>query len=142
VLRIPDKHADAPREQNERPEEDDTHHGSTDARAAARDGVSECFVSAVPDALFTVPSSPFSTLARAAAEESVMQRKKEQKTATELAELVAGRMNIGSGQLKVHSDPACGWRATVMTEPSELIEGQRRADEIAAELRENYELKS
>jgi hypothetical protein len=65
--------------------------------------------------------------------------KKQQKTAKELADMIAAR--LGGVYVAVNPDPAYGWHPTVMTEPRQAIKCQQLAEEIAAELRATYELK-
>jgi hypothetical protein len=66
---------------------------------------------------------------------------KEKKSARELADMIAARMKIGAGLVvSVHRDTTCGWAANVFTGPSQLFGDQVLAAQIAAELREKYEL--
>ncbi len=66
---------------------------------------------------------------------------KEQRTAQELADMIAARINIGGVFVVVHKDPAYGWHPTVVTAPAAAHRCQVVAEEIAAELRTRYELK-
>jgi hypothetical protein len=65
---------------------------------------------------------------------------KQKKTARELADMIGQRLNIGGMFVVVHKDPAYGWHPTVMTKPAAAIGCQMRAEEIAKELRAEYEL--
>ncbi len=65
---------------------------------------------------------------------------KQKKTAQELADMIAARLNIGGVLIAVHKDPAYGWHPTVMTRPAAAINAQTAAEEIAKELRADYEL--
>jgi hypothetical protein len=67
---------------------------------------------------------------------------KEKKTAQELADMIAARINVGGVFVKVHADPAYGWHPTVVTAPEQVVTFQQRAEEIAKELRALYDLKS
>ncbi len=66
---------------------------------------------------------------------------KQQKTAKELADMIAARIDIGGVHVTVNPDPVYGWHATVITAPSQAIKCQQLAEEIATELRATYELK-
>ena len=70
-----------------------------------------------------------------------MRGKKEQKTARELADLIAARMGIGGMFVSVHKDPTYGWHPTVVTTPAAAHLSQLAAEEIAQELRVQYDLK-
>jgi hypothetical protein len=65
---------------------------------------------------------------------------REKKSARELAEMIAARMKIEAGLVSVHKDPAYGWAVNVFTGPSRLFGDQPLAEQIAAELREQYDL--
>ena len=67
---------------------------------------------------------------------------KEEKTAQELADMIATRINIVGLFIKVHADPASGWRATLVTAPGRTFTFQYRVDDIANELRARYDLKA
>jgi hypothetical protein len=66
---------------------------------------------------------------------------KRKKTALELADMISQRINIGGIFVVVHKDPAYGWHPTVMTAPAKAINCQMLAEEIAKELRVEYDLK-
>jgi hypothetical protein len=66
---------------------------------------------------------------------------KEKKSACELATMIAVRMIIGSGLVSVYKDASYGWAVNVFTGPSQLFGDQAMAEQIAAELRERYDLK-
>jgi hypothetical protein len=67
-------------------------------------------------------------------------KKKKQKSARELAELVAERIGIPGVQVAVHSDPVYGWHPTVFTIPAQAVNAQNAAERAAQELRALYEL--
>jgi hypothetical protein len=72
-------------------------------------------------------------------EEITMTREK--KFARELADMIAARMKIEAGLVSVHKDAAYGWAVNVFTGPSRVCFGdQHLAEQIAAELRERYDL--
>jgi hypothetical protein len=66
--------------------------------------------------------------------------KKENKTAKELADMMAERLNIGGVFIAVHKDPTYGWHPQVITKPAAAIGAQLRAEEIAQKLRTEYDL--
>jgi hypothetical protein len=65
---------------------------------------------------------------------------KTRKSARELAELI--RMQIGVGELAigVRKDHAFGWQPMIEYAPGNALGFQRRADEIAEKLRQQYDL--
>jgi hypothetical protein len=65
---------------------------------------------------------------------------KTRKSARELAELI--RMQIGVGELAigVRKDHAFGWQPMIEYAPGNQLGFQRRADEIAEKLRQEYDL--
>jgi hypothetical protein len=65
---------------------------------------------------------------------------KEQRTTKELADMIAARLGGRDVHVMVHRDPVEGWHPTVVTEPAQVIACQRRAEQIAAELRTEFEL--
>jgi hypothetical protein len=66
---------------------------------------------------------------------------KQNKTATELEEIVKQRIGAGDFTVTVHRDPQLGWRAKIYgREPTEIHRCQVMADTIAAELSQHYEL--
>jgi hypothetical protein len=65
---------------------------------------------------------------------------KEKKSARELADMIAARMIIGPGLVSVYKDASYGWTISVFTGPSQLFGDQAMAEQIAAELRERYDL--
>jgi hypothetical protein len=69
--------------------------------------------------------------------------KKELRTARELEQMIIERMPDPVTHLEVRSDRAHGWAPFVLSSsPNEAAENQRRAEQIAAELRQTYDLKS
>jgi len=68
-------------------------------------------------------------------------REKQKKTAQELADMIAARINVGGIFVKVHKDPALGWHPTVVTVPAAALNCQMLAEKIAQELRAEYDLK-
>jgi hypothetical protein len=67
---------------------------------------------------------------------------KQQKTARELADMIAARLEISDSQIMVHPDPALGWHPTVFIVPTQAVRYQQLAETIAAELRATYDLKT
>ena len=65
---------------------------------------------------------------------------REKRTAAELEDMIKQRLGMGGIHLKVHRDPAYGWHPTIVTTPSAAYNAQLRAEEIAAELRAQYDL--
>jgi hypothetical protein len=65
----------------------------------------------------------------------------QEKTARELADIVAAKANLGDVRIDVHPDPAYGWHPTVYTTPAKAVHCQQRVEQIAAELRPFYRLK-
>jgi hypothetical protein len=65
---------------------------------------------------------------------------KTRKSGRELAELI--RMQIGVGELAigVRKDHAFGWQPMIEYAPGNALGFQRRADEIAEKLRQEYDL--
>ena len=66
---------------------------------------------------------------------------KEEKTDTELEDMILQRLLIGGVFVSVRKDPILGWRPTVVTAPKRTKNAQEIADRIAAELRKKYTLK-
>jgi len=66
--------------------------------------------------------------------------KKEQKSARELADLVAQRIGMPDVRIAVHHDPVYGWHPTVYTAPNKAVAAQSAAERAAQELRPLYEL--
>jgi hypothetical protein len=54
--------------------------------------------------------------------------------------MIAARLGGWDVHVMVHRDPVQGWHPTVVTEPAQVIACQRRAEQIAAELRTEFEL--
>jgi hypothetical protein len=65
---------------------------------------------------------------------------KTRKTARELAELVQQRIGVSELAIGVRKDHAFGWQPMIEYAPGNQLGFQRRADEIAERLREEYEL--
>jgi hypothetical protein len=65
----------------------------------------------------------------------------QEKTARELADIVAAKANIGGVRIAVHPDPAYGWHATVFTTPAQAVRCQQVVEQVLAELRPFYRLK-
>jgi hypothetical protein len=66
---------------------------------------------------------------------------KEEKTDTELEDMILQRLLIGGVFVSVRKDAILGWRPTVVTAPKRTKNAQEIADRIAAELRKKYTLK-
>jgi hypothetical protein len=62
------------------------------------------------------------------------------KTARELAHIVAAKANLGDVRIAVHPDPAYGWHATVFTTPAQAARCQQHVEQVVAELRQLYRL--
>jgi hypothetical protein len=65
---------------------------------------------------------------------------KEQKSARELADLVAQRIDMPDVRIAVHHDPVYGWHPTVFTAPDKAVSAQNAAERAAQELRPLCEL--
>ncbi|MGO9847000.1 MAG: hypothetical protein ACLPKT_10480 [Methylocella sp.] len=65
---------------------------------------------------------------------------KQKKSAEELADMISARLNIGGVFITVHKDPAYGWQPTVVTRPAAALNAQMAAEEIAKELRVEFDL--
>ena len=66
--------------------------------------------------------------------------KREQKSARELANLIANRLGMPGVRIAVHDDPVYGWHPTVFTTPAQAVNAQNAAERAAQELRPLYEL--
>ena len=66
---------------------------------------------------------------------------RDQKSAKELADMVAQRIGVSSAAVKVHKDRTFGWRADVYLPPGQVQPYQQAADGAVRELRVNYDLK-
>jgi hypothetical protein len=64
---------------------------------------------------------------------------RERKSARELAKMIAERMKIEPSLVSVRNDPVYGWAVKVFTGP-DVFGDQHLAEQIAAELRERYDL--
>ena len=64
---------------------------------------------------------------------------RERKSARELAKMIAERMKIEPSLVSVRNDPVYGWAVKVFIGPA-LFGDQPLAEQIAAELRERYDL--
>jgi hypothetical protein len=64
---------------------------------------------------------------------------RERKSARELAKMIAERMKIEPSLVSVHRDTVYGWAVKVFTGPG-VFGDQPLAEQIAAELRERYDL--
>ncbi|MEO8321977.1 MAG: hypothetical protein ABI561_27050 [Bradyrhizobium sp.] len=66
---------------------------------------------------------------------------KQTKTATDLEEIVKGRIGAGDFRVTVHRNPETGWHATIYgRQPAEVHRCQVVADTITADLCQLYEL--
>ena len=66
---------------------------------------------------------------------------KQNKSATELEEIVKARMGAGDFRVTVHRNPEAGWHATIYgRQPAEVHRCQVMADAIATELSQYYDL--
>jgi hypothetical protein len=66
---------------------------------------------------------------------------KEEKSDTELEDMILQRLVIGGVFVSVRKDAILGWRPTVVTAPKHTKNAQELADKIAAELRKKFTLK-
>jgi hypothetical protein len=66
---------------------------------------------------------------------------KTRKTARELADLIATQIGVGGVAIGVRKDHAFGWQPMIEYAPGNQLGFQRRADEIADRLRQEYDLK-
>ena len=65
---------------------------------------------------------------------------KTRKSAQELAELIRVQIGVGELAIGVRKDHAYGWQPMVEYAPGNQLGFQRRADEIAERLRQEYDL--
>lgn len=84
--------------------------------------------------------SDFDGTTKAATEQEAVG--KEPKTDTELEDMILQRLVIGGVFVSVRPDPVLGWRPTVVTAPKHTRNAQVLADNIAAELRKKFTLKT
>jgi plasmid maintenance system antidote protein VapI len=66
---------------------------------------------------------------------------KDKKTAHELESIIGQRIGVGGVMVSVYPDPAFGWNATLITAPSAAIGAQPMLEQIAQELRTEFDLK-
>jgi hypothetical protein len=66
----------------------------------------------------------------------------QQRTAKELADMIAARLGVRDVHVMVHQDPVQGWHPTVVTGLAQVTACQQRAEQIAAELRTEFQLKA
>src|SRR6202011_4543610 len=66
---------------------------------------------------------------------------KEEKTDSELEDMILQRLLLGGFFVSVRRDPILGWRPTVVTAPKHTKNAQELADKIAADLRKKFTLK-
>jgi hypothetical protein len=65
---------------------------------------------------------------------------KQQKTAQQLAEIITGRIGVSGVYIRVREDHSDGWCPTIVSAPSNELGFQRRAEEIARQLRMEFDL--
>jgi hypothetical protein len=65
---------------------------------------------------------------------------KTRKTARELADLITAQMGVGGVAVGIRKDHAYGWQPMIEYSPGNQLGFQRRADQIADVLRQDYEL--
>lgn len=65
---------------------------------------------------------------------------KKQKTVWQLAEMIAGKIGVSGVSVRVREDHADGWCPSIVSAPSNELGFQRRADEIARQLRFAFDL--
>jgi hypothetical protein len=66
---------------------------------------------------------------------------KQQKTDSELEDMVLQRLIIGGLYVSVRPDPILGWRPNVITAPKHNKNAQDLSDKIAAEFRKKFTLR-
>ena len=67
-------------------------------------------------------------------------QKKERKTAEELETMIEVRLGRPIN-VRVMKDQACGWQATLLMDRRAALDLQSRVEQIATDLRANYDLK-
>jgi hypothetical protein len=65
---------------------------------------------------------------------------KTRKTSLELAELIRAQIGVSDVAIGVRKDHAYGWQPMIEYAPGNQLGFQRRADEIAERLRQDYDL--
>ena len=65
---------------------------------------------------------------------------KERVTAKHLAELITQRIGVVGLEVIVRRDHAYGWQPNVVSAPGDLIGYQRRVEEVAEQLRFQFDL--
>jgi hypothetical protein len=66
---------------------------------------------------------------------------KEYVSATQLAEMITGKIGAAGLEIVVRGDHAFGWQPSVTAAPGDLIGCRRRAEEIAHRLRVQFDLR-
>jgi hypothetical protein len=66
---------------------------------------------------------------------------KELKTAQELSDMIISSLGVGETEIQIRKDRAYGWQPTVVACPGDLIGYQRRVEEIANRLRDQFALR-
>ena len=64
----------------------------------------------------------------------------EKRTAQQLAEMISGRIGVSGVYVRVREDHADGWCPTIVSAPSNELGFQRRAEEVARQLRFEFDL--
>jgi hypothetical protein len=67
---------------------------------------------------------------------------KQQKTAQQLAEMITGKIGVSGVYIRVREDHSEGWCPTIVSAPSNELGFLRRAEEIARQLRFEFDLAS
>ena len=65
---------------------------------------------------------------------------KQQKTAQQLAEMISGRIGVSGVYVRVREDHADGWCPTIVSAPSNDLGFLRRAQEVARQLRFEFDV--
>ena len=65
---------------------------------------------------------------------------KPQRTAQQLAEMITGKIGVSGVYVRVREDHSDGWCPTIVSAPSNELGFQRRAEEIAKQLRFEFDL--
>jgi len=63
------------------------------------------------------------------------------RTAEELSDMIVSSLGVREIEIQIRKDHAYGWQPTVVACPGDLIEYQRRVEEIANRLRVQFALR-
>ena len=65
---------------------------------------------------------------------------KEIKTAEQLSDMIVSALGVGGVEVHVRRDHAYGWQPIVVSSPGDLIGYQRRVEEMAKQMRLQFDL--